>query len=195
MPTVLTVYASDYGHTRDAAMALTEGADRVRGVDARHATADSLTHDDVAVADALVLGSPVHMGSMHWEMKRFVDLVLGRFWSGAVMRGRIGGVFVTGGGVGGAGGGCELTMLSLHGAMAELGMHLIPLARDTPGFEHGGLHWGPYVRCATSTGAAHPVPNECRDLLAGHGAAIAQAAVDRSIARRFPALHLSDRSA
>ena len=60
--------------------------------------------------------------------------------------GKVGAVFVSGAGFGGAGSGCELTMLALLSNLAELGLVIVPLPKSTPGYGHGGLQWGPYGR-------------------------------------------------
>ena len=62
------------------------------------------------------------------------------------MLGKVGAVFASGCGYGGAGGGCELTMLGLLNNIAELGMIIVPLPKSTPGYAAGGLEWGPYGR-------------------------------------------------
>ncbi len=173
---MLIIYVSDYGHTRRAAEAVAEGAERVSGIAVRVLAAEAVERDDLLDADALVLGSPVHMGSMHWQMRRFVDETLSGLWTRDLLVGRVGGVFATGGGLGGAGGGCELAMLSMLAVMAELGMVLVPLPKSSDGFRYGGLHWGPYARCASDELApATPVAGSTT-LFESHGAHVARVA-------------------
>ena len=66
--------------------------------------------------------------------------------------GKIGAVFATGGGYGNAGGGCELAMLALLSNFAELGMVIVPLPKNTPGYPVGGIQWGPYARSGAEDG-------------------------------------------
>jgi NAD(P)H dehydrogenase (quinone) len=176
MPQVIVVYESNYGHTERAAAVVAEGAEQVSGVSVRCRAVGQVTKDDVLDSNALLLGTPVHMGSVHWGIKRFIDEVLSGLWSQDLMVGRVGGVFATGGGLGGAGGGCELAMLSMLSVMAELGMVLVPLPKNSEGFARGGLHWGAYVRCATSAQAQTDIPDHCLPLLREHGANVARVA-------------------
>jgi NAD(P)H dehydrogenase (quinone) len=141
-------------------------------------TAEEATADDVTAADALVLGSPVHMGSMDWRVKGFIDKVCGGLWMQDKMTGKVGAVFVSGGGFGSAGGGCELTMLSMMTNLAELGLLLVPLPKSAAGYAKGGLHWGPYGRSMTED--MQPieggVPDERTEAARNHGANVARVA-------------------
>lgn len=176
MGRVLITYASDYGHTRRAALAVAHGAESVAGTVVRTRTVGEVTPDDVLDADALILGSPVHMGSVHWEMKRFIDETLSALWTRDLLVGRAGGVFATGGGLGGAGAGCEFAMLSMLAVLAELGTVLVPLPKSAEGFADCGHHWGPYARCGTPSGSQAAVPHHCLPLLQAHGANVARVA-------------------
>lgn len=176
MGKVLVIYTSDYGHTRRAAEAVALGAERVPGTSVRSRTTAEATHDDVLDADGLVIGSPVHMGSVHWEMKRFIDQTLSGLWTRDLLVGRVGGVFSTGGGLGGAGGGCEFAMLSMLAVLAELGMIIAPLPKPTDHFGEGGHHWGPYVRCSSNLAARSAFPEQSLTLLEVHGANVARVA-------------------
>lgn len=176
MGKVLIIYASDYGHTKRAAAEVARGAQRVSGTDVMTRSAAEATREDVLGADGLILGSPVHMGSVHWQMKRFIDETLSGLWNQDLMVGRAGGVFATGGGLGGAGGGCELAMLCMMATLAELGMVLVPLPKSAESYVHGGLHWGPYARCGSDELSAISTPTECIPLLAAHGRNVARLA-------------------
>ncbi|MEO1367811.1 MAG: Trp repressor-binding protein, partial [Acidobacteriota bacterium] len=66
--------------------------------------------------------------------------------------GRVGALFATGNGRGGAGAGAELNMLSMLAVLAELGMVLVPLPHRTAGYESGGIHWGPFFRTGVRDG-------------------------------------------
>ncbi|RJX34844.1 MAG: hypothetical protein C4525_05275 [Desulfarculus sp.] len=146
MAKVLIVYASDYGGAKKMAEVLAGGVDSVPGCQAILKTAEEAAAEDVTSADALVLGSAVHMASMHWKMKKFIDTVCGGLWMGDKINGKVGAVFACGSGYGNAGGGCELTMLAMLGNLAELGLILVTLPKNSPGYVKGGLHWGPYGR-------------------------------------------------
>ena len=67
MSKVLIVYATDYGHTKTCAEAVAKGVESAGGT-ATVKTAVDATADDIRDADALVLGSPSHMGSDNAEL-------------------------------------------------------------------------------------------------------------------------------
>jgi NAD(P)H dehydrogenase (quinone) len=178
MANVLIVYATDWGSTKKMAGAVAAGVASVEGAKATLKTAEEAKADDVMAADALILGSPVHMGSMDWRVKRFIDQVCSGLWMQDKINGKVGAVFVTGGGFGNAGGGCEIAMLSMMGNLAELGLLLVPLPKNTPGYPKGGLHWGPYGRSMTED--LQPieggVPDERTEAARHHGANVARVA-------------------
>ena len=176
MRTVLIVYASDYGNTKAMAEAVAEGVESVPGTRAVIRTAEAATAEDLINADALVFGSPVHMGSIDWRMKKFIDSVTKDLWVQDALCGKVGAVFASGAGYGNAGGGAELTMLAMLADMAELGLLLVPLPKQTPGYAVAGLHWGPYGRSAGEK--MEPVGVSAEQCLAArhHGANIARVA-------------------
>ncbi len=176
MSRVLVLFASDYGHTREAAQAVAAGAALLSGTRVRCVPTAEVSAGELEEADAMVLGTPVHMGSVHWEIKRFIDQTLGGFWARDRLVGRVGGVFATGGGLGGAGAGCELAMLSMLSVLAELGMVLVPLPKNTEAYSAGGLHWGPYARCASDAEAQTAVSADCLELMRAHGTNVARVA-------------------
>lgn len=148
MAKILIVYATDYGNTRTMAQAVAEGAGSMAGTEVVVKTAQEASVADIQAADGLILGTPVHMGSMDWQMKKFIDTVCSSLWmqDGAV--GKVGAVFATGSGYGNVGGGAELTLLSLLNNIAELGMIIVPLPKSTAGYARSGLQWGAYARSA-----------------------------------------------
>lgn len=148
MTTVLIVYETDYGNTKKMAESVAKGAQSIAGAEVILEEAEKVTAEMTEKCDALIIGSPVHMGSPDWRIKKFIDTVCSQLWMGDKMTGKIGGVFATGSGYGSAGGGCELTMLALLNNLAELGLLIVPLPKNTPGYEVGGLQWGPYARSA-----------------------------------------------
>jgi NAD(P)H dehydrogenase (quinone) len=178
MANVLIVFATDWGSTKKMAEAVAAGVATVAGSQATVKPAEEAKPEDVEAADALILGSPVHMGSMDWRVKRFIDKVCSGLWMGNKIVGKVGAVFVSGGGFGNAGGGCELAMLSMMNNLAELGLLLVPLPKNTPGYPKGGLHWGPYGRSMTED--LKPidggVPDDRIEAALHHGANVARIA-------------------
>jgi NAD(P)H dehydrogenase (quinone) len=128
------------------AEAVAEGAKSVPETQVEIKEAETVSLDDIVESDALIIGTPVHMGSMDWRVKKFIDSVCGPAWMENKMVGKVGAVFSSGSGFGNAGGGTELAMLALLNNLAELGMVIVPLPKSTPGYPVGGLHWGPYGR-------------------------------------------------
>jgi len=178
MAKVMIVYASDYGSTKKMAEKVAQGVESVPGAEALVRTAEEATAEEVISSDALILGSPVHMGSMDRRVKGFIDRVCGGLWMEDKLVGRVGAVFASGGGFGNAGCGCELTMLSMLNNLAELGMLIVPLPKNTSGFPKGGLQWGPYGRSLTETGEPMEggVPEERIETAFFHGANVARVA-------------------
>ncbi len=146
MAKILIAYATDWGSTKKAAEAVAEGARRVAGTQVTLKNVEEVSADDLAGSDAVILGTPVHMGSPDWRVKKFIDQTCSPLWMKDAMVGKVGAVFATGSGFGNGGGGNELTLLALLSNFAELGMLLVPLPKNTPGYALGGTQWGPYGR-------------------------------------------------
>lgn len=146
MAKVIIVYESDYGNTQKMALAVQAGVVSVKGCSATLKVAEDVTKEDLLAHDAFIFGSPVHMGSPDWRMKKLIDEICSKLWMKDSLVGKVGAVFASGGGFGGAGGGCELTMLALLNNFAELGLILVPLPKNVPGYKDGGIQWGPYGR-------------------------------------------------
>lgn len=143
---VLVVYASDYGSTEKMAKALADGVQSLGDSVAELLKAEDANTEHLLSCDALVIGTPVHMGSMDWRIKKFIDTACSGPWMQDRLIGKVGAVFASGSGYGNAGSGCELAMLSLFNNMAELGLIIVPLPKNTPGYQIAGLQWGPYGR-------------------------------------------------
>ena len=176
MTKILVVYASDYGNTEKMARAVAEGAQSVPGTEVVIKKAEEAAFTDLENADGILFGTPVHMGSMDWRVKKFIDTVCSTMWMQNGLIGKVSGVFATGSGFGNAGGGSELAMLSLLSNIAELGMIIVPLPKSTPGYVEGGLHWGPYARSANSQLEPAALSNEALLAAHHHGAHIAKIA-------------------
>jgi len=97
---ILIAYHSQTGNTAKLAAAIREGAASVAGAEVVLRAVDEAGPEDIAKSDGIVLGTPVHWGSLSVEAKRFIDRmgeVLGK--SKMLGEGRTAGVFCTGGGV------------------------------------------------------------------------------------------------
>jgi len=176
MAKVLIVYAGDWGSTKKMADAVAKGVASVAGSKAVVKTAEEVIAGDLTSADAVIIGSPVHMGSPDWRIKTFIDKVCSELWMKDAMVGKVAGVFVTGSGFGSAGGGAELSMLALLNNLAGLGMILVPLPKNTPGYYKGGLQWGPYGRSMGEKMEQTGLPEERLEAAEHHGANVARVA-------------------
>ncbi|MGC1480500.1 MAG: flavodoxin domain-containing protein [Chthoniobacterales bacterium] len=173
---ILIVYASNYGNTEKTAKAIAEGVEAVSGCESVVKTAEETTALDCTTADAIVVGTPVHMGSPDHRVKKWIDDVCGGLWMEDKLCGKVGAVFATGSGFGNAGGGCELTMLSLLSNLAELGMIIVPLPKNTEGYADGGLQWGSYARSATPEMEQVGVNEKALLVARNHGTNVARVA-------------------
>jgi len=126
---VLIAYHSQTGHTEKMAHALAEGAkgDEVTVVLKK---VTELTQADLEAADAIILGSPVHMGDAAVEVRQtLVDWAYKfGFWRSHGLENKVCAVFATGAA---PSNGKEFTMNSMALGMLQFGMVLV-----TP---YGGL--------------------------------------------------------
>lgn len=177
MAGVLISYATGFGTTETFAQAVAEGAASVEGVDVVLKATDDTTVTDFATADGVILGSPVHMGSIDWRVKKLIDEVCAYMWISDGAIGKVGGVFVCGSGIGNVGGGSELAMLAMLANLAELGMIIVTLPKNTPGYFTNGLHWGPAgITGENEDHTPMGVPEEQRVVARHHGMNVARVA-------------------
>jgi NAD(P)H dehydrogenase (quinone) len=174
MPNVLVGYSSDYGNTKRVAEAVAEGANNVHGTIVHLKPVDELSTDDLGWADGIILGTPVHMGSPEWRIKRFIDKVCGPVWMKDGLVGKVAAVFGTNSGYGNEGSGGELALLALLANFAELGCILVPLPKSTPGYRHAGIHWGPLARSLGEQMEQLGVTAEKLDAARHHGGNVAR---------------------
>jgi len=171
---VLIAYHSDYGNTKKMAEAIAAGMRVGRSnltVDLHTTTETSL--QDLQAADVLVFGTPVHMGSMAWQMKQLIDRAA-KLWMEGALEGKVGGVFATGGGFGGAGGGVEQTLIALHSNFLEHGMLVVGFPKSLPGYADGGLQWGPYGRSGNHEGMPETISDAALAAARSYGAHLAE---------------------
>jgi NAD(P)H dehydrogenase (quinone) len=136
---ILVVVASDTGRTWRMAEAFAEGA-REAGAEVTLVRAAEAQPEQVRGADALVLGSGVHMGGMESSMRAFCER-LAPLWIQGALVGKVGAAFASAGN--GGRGGAELTLISLWANLAEHGLLLVPMHNRLPRFAQAGCHWGP----------------------------------------------------
>jgi NAD(P)H dehydrogenase (quinone) len=143
--TVLVVYHSSTGNTEKMAQGVAEGAKAVSGTSVVLKRVGEVIRDDLLSADAVIVGSPVYVGSISGQVKTFLDNWGPKFGLEAAsrnMRNKVGAAFATGGSVSN---GKEITMLTILGAMLGSGMIVIS----------AGDRFGRFGASAT-TGASSP---------------------------------------
>jgi len=115
------------------------------------------------------------MGSMAWPVKKLIDETA-KLWMEGPLEGKIGGVFATGGGFGGAGGGVEQTLVSLHSNFLEHGMIVVGFPKSLPGYADGGLQWGPCGRSGNHEGMPAALSDGSLTAARSYGAHVAEMA-------------------
>lgn len=118
MPKVLVVYDSRTGNTEEMARVVGNGAREV-GAEVEVKKVADASLRDLEGADAIILGSPTHFGTMSENMKRLISesvKIRGR------LEGKIGAAFTSSGAVSG---GNETTLISLLQAMLIHGMVVV----------------------------------------------------------------------
>lgn len=163
--------ASTTGRTRRMAEAVADGA-REAGARVLLRVPEETQDADLLDADAVVLGSGVHMGGVASSMVALFERTA-PLWLAGRLRGKLGAAFVSAGE--GERGGGELTLLALLAWLAENGMLLVPVHNRQDGFRDAGCHWGPLAR--TNPKGGEPGPTEqhlvaCR----AHGRHVAECA-------------------
>ena len=155
---VLVAVASQTGRTRRLAEAAVEGAASA-GADAVLRTADDTRDADLLEADAILLGSGVHMGGVESSMSALFERTA-PLWIQGRLVGRLGGAFVSAGEGGGGGG--ELALVRLCAWLAENGILIVPFHSRLEGFRAAGCHWGVLARTNPVAGVPGPTDDDCR---------------------------------
>jgi NAD(P)H dehydrogenase (quinone) len=132
---ILVLYYSAQGHTQTMAGLVVVGAKSVPDTEVRLKSVTEATAEDLTWCDGIAVGSPTHMGTIAWEMKRWWDVVAQPLWY--EIEGKIGCAFSSSGG---AAGGGELTCLALQIVLMNYGL----LVFGVPDYVAPGqtLHYG-----------------------------------------------------
>jgi len=132
---ILVLYHSQDGHTKMMADLVAEGAAAVPATEVRLKSVVEATADDLVWCDGVAAGSPTHMGTIAWEMKRWWDVTVQPLWP--KVEGKIGCAFTSSGGLAGGG---ELTCLALQIVLMNYGF----LVFGIPDYVAPGqtLHYG-----------------------------------------------------
>lgn len=146
-PRILVVYYSMYGHIHRMAQAIAEGAREVPGAQITlRRTPETLAQgvletmgaleaqklmagvqvaavDELAAADAIIVGTPTRYGNMCGQMRQFLDAT-GALWAKGTLVGKVGSVFTSSAT---QHGGQESTILSTHITLLHLGLVIVGL--------------------------------------------------------------------
>ncbi len=144
---LFVIYYSMFGHVRQLAKAVAEGAAGVDGVEVavrrvpetlsdevldKMGAKDTVeaqrnvpvcTAEELEKADALIFGTPTRFGNMCGQMRQFLDST-GKLWASGTLVGKAGSVFVSSNT---QHGGQESTILSTHTTLLHLGMVIVGL--------------------------------------------------------------------
>ncbi len=115
-PLILICYHSETGNTKTMAEAVFEGASRVEGVRVWLKAIDETSTDDLILANAIILGSPVYNANVTPQVSAFIAS-----WpfEEQQLKGKLGAAFVTAGGVSA---GEEITQMNILQSMLIFGM-------------------------------------------------------------------------
>jgi NAD(P)H dehydrogenase (quinone) len=118
---ILVVYHSQTGNTEKLAQAVGDGAASVPGVEVALRKAAEATAEEIAQADGLAIGTPVHWGNLSAETKAFLDRAGVALGSGKpkpmLGEGKVAGVFCT---AGAAAGGQDTARTSVIAALLHM---------------------------------------------------------------------------
>jgi NAD(P)H dehydrogenase (quinone) len=144
---VLIVYYSLYGHVHQMARSVAEGVKEVSGcevalkrvpetlpedvlekmgaVEAQKSMSNVpiCSVDELALADAVIFGTPTRFGNMCGQMRQFLDAT-GSLWAKDALVGKVASVFTS---TGTQHGGQESTIMSFHNTLLHHGMIVVGL--------------------------------------------------------------------
>jgi NAD(P)H dehydrogenase (quinone) len=116
MAKILIVYDSKTGNTERMAMAVAEGAKKIKNVAVVVKKAEETKAEDLVDADGIIMGSPTYYGGMSGRLKTLIDESVKVHGE---LDGKVGGAFTSSGGIAS---GAETTLLSIVQAMLVHGM-------------------------------------------------------------------------
>ena len=73
MVRVFVVYDTKYGNTRIVAEKIVEGMREVKGLEVALGDVEETVPEEIADYDAVLIGSPNHIGGPAWTIKKFID--------------------------------------------------------------------------------------------------------------------------
>ena len=116
MVKILVVYDSASGNTKRMALAVSEGAKQINGVEVIAKKVEQTKLEDLRKADGIIMGSPTYYGQMSAKLKALIDESVKIHGE---LEGKVGAAFTSSGGTAT---GAETTLLSILQAMLVHGM-------------------------------------------------------------------------
>ncbi|WP_075186473.1 flavodoxin family protein [Teredinibacter haidensis] len=116
MAKILVLYHSLSDCTSEMAALVAEGAKSTGDMDVRLVSVAEATAEDMLWCDGVAVGSPTHIGTVSWQLKKYFDQDLIDHWG--KIDGKFGCAFSTSGGWGG---GAELTCQTITNMLMNYG--------------------------------------------------------------------------
>jgi NAD(P)H dehydrogenase (quinone) len=135
MGNVLVIFYSKTGNTKAMAEFVAQGARLVSRINVRLKNIEEATADDLFWCDGLAVGSPTHLGSIPWTMKKWWDDNVDSIWQ--KIDGKFGCAFSSSAGLGG---GPELTCMGLLTVLLNYGFIVFGVTDYVA--ERRTLHYG-----------------------------------------------------
>ncbi len=127
MGNILVLYQSNTGNTAQMAALISEGAQRVDGIEVRSLSIEEATVEDLKWCHGIALGAPTNFGTVPWKMKKWWDdLIEHDVWPH--LDGKFGCSFSSAGSVGG---GQELNCMTLNTILMNFGFLVFGLTDYT----------------------------------------------------------------
>ncbi len=168
------VYYSEKNHTFTLAQAIAAGALSVNGTIVTLVSIDEADMQlHVLPADALVIGAPVHFGNVASEFLLWVEQSWAPYWQAGALRGKVGGVFTTGGGIAQ---GVEHVLASLQRTLQSYSVRVLVPDPTTSAYTSYGCFAATATPPFNLTGSAIAQP--FLDVATAYGAQIATAAAE-----------------
>lgn len=131
------LYYTEYNHTKTLAEAIADGARQVSGVDVTLLPiSDADVTADVLLADAVVIGAPVHFGNVAAGLLTWVEDEWSPYWQTGNFSGKLGGIFTTGGGIAQ---GIEHVLASLHRTLMSYNFKVVTPDATKSGYASYGV--------------------------------------------------------
>src|SRR6056297_1721538 len=108
------VYHSVTGNTKKVAELISQGAEKIEGVETQIMSIESPDFSFIEASDCVIFGTPTYLGNFSWQMKAFLDKGLK-----VKLSGKLGAVFATENFLGG---GADFALLTLIGHLLVKGM-------------------------------------------------------------------------